>query len=129
MIAGRCSWKTQLLRNCVANRIFHRGASGGSAEPRPLEDAASSAGAARLSRGEERTGPDGILTRGAEQLRQILLPESALPHSGTAADLRAVDVQGQVLFIDDGVRRPVSQRQLAALVDVRIPDRSYNSHV
>jgi len=59
--------------------------------------------------GGERTGLDGILTRGAEQLRQILFPKSALSHPGTAADLRAVDVQGQVLFIDGGVRRPVSQ--------------------
>lgn len=77
----------------------------------------------------ERTGLDGILTRGAKQLWQILLPESTLPHPGTAADLRVVDVQGQVLFIDGSVRRPVSQRQLAALVDVRIPDRSHKSHV
>ena len=81
-----------------------------------------------ITRGE-RTGLDGILTRGAEQLRQILFPESALPHPGTAADLRAVDVQGQVLFIDGGVRRPVCQGQLAALVDVRISERSYKSDI
>lgn len=81
-----------------------------------------------LSRGV-RTGLDGILTRGAEQLRQILLPESTLPHPGTVADLCTVDIQSQVLFVDSGMRWPVSQRQLTVLVDVRIPDRSYKSHV
>lgn len=71
-----------------------------------------------------------VLTRGAEQLRQILLPESALPHPGTAADLRVVDVQREVFLIGGGVRRPVSQLQSVAVAHVRIPDTgSHGLHV
>lgn len=64
----------------------------------------------------------GILTRGTEQLRQILLPEGTLPHSGTATDLRVIDVQSQILLIGDGVRWPQNRRRLAVVAQIWIPD-------
>lgn len=73
-----------------------------------------------------------ILTRSAEQLRQIFLPEGALPHPGSAADLRAIDVQGQVLFISGGVLRPVSRiykRHFTyGVAHIRIPGSSINTN-
>lgn len=70
-----------------------------------------------------------VLTRSAKQLRQVFFPEGALSHSGPAADLRVIDVQGQVLFISGGVLGPVSRRPSTGVAHIRIPSRSHKSHV
>ena len=63
-----------------------------------------------------------LLTGGGEQLRQILLPESALSHSRPVTDFRAVGVQRQVFLFGSGMRRPVGLRPRLDVADIWIPD-------